>query len=93
WSTGVLLSDLFAIYQRGTITPVKGQFSDYLAWAREQDHQQSNAYWQRYLQNMESPTRLVESFGSSDSLESKYNRFNDDYSQETVGEWLPKLSA
>ncbi|MBY7731497.1 amino acid adenylation domain-containing protein [Vibrio splendidus] len=97
WSTGVLLSDLFALYQGRSIAPVKGEFSDYLAWIQNQDNQQSNDYWQRYLQDMESPTRLAESYGQSnsempDSKVSSFQRYNDDYSQEVISEWLPKLN-
>lgn len=96
WSTGVLLSDLFALYKDHTVAPVKGEFADYLSWIQNQDSQQSNQYWQRYLQNMESPTRLVECFGKpnaevSDSNVSSFHRHNDDYSSETISEWLPKL--
>ncbi|MFA0551182.1 amino acid adenylation domain-containing protein [Vibrio lentus] len=97
WSTGVLLSDLFALYQGRAITPVKGEFSDYLAWTQRQDKSQSNEYWQNYLQGMESPTRLAESFGqskpeASDPKVSSFHRYNDDYSSEVISEWLPKLN-
>ena len=96
WSTGVLLSDLFALYKGHIVAPVKGEFADYLSWIQNQDSQQSNQYWQRYLKNMESPTRLVESFGKpnaevTDSNVSSFHRYNDDYSSETISEWLPKL--
>ncbi len=46
----------------------QGEFSDYLAWIQNQDNHQSNDYWQRYLQDMESPTRLA---GSSDNQSSE----------------------
>ncbi|MCF7505109.1 non-ribosomal peptide synthetase [Vibrio sp. L3-7] len=92
WSTGVLLSDLFALYHGRSIAPVKAEFSDYLAWTQRQDKNQSNEYWQRYLQDMESPTRLAESFGNSDTSESNFQRYNDDFSQETISQWLPKLN-
>ncbi|WP_394251542.1 amino acid adenylation domain-containing protein [Vibrio profundi] len=92
WSTGVLLSDLFAQYHGRTLTAVKAEFSDYLAWVEKQDTELSNEYWQRYLQGIESPTRLAESYGKSAVVEPKFVRHNDDFSKEVIGSWLPKLN-
>ncbi|WP_417218114.1 amino acid adenylation domain-containing protein, partial [Alcanivorax sp.] len=64
WSTGVLLSELMALYHGKTLPAAPKGYADYLGWLQQQDSGATREFWQQYLSPVQMPTRLVESVGT-----------------------------
>jgi amino acid adenylation domain-containing protein/thioester reductase-like protein len=63
WSTALILKQVLDSYQalsQSQITPLKPSrpYGDYVAWLRQQDLSQAEAYWQKTLQGFTVPTPL-----------------------------------
>lgn len=95
WSTGVLLSELFALYQQNTLPPVQHDFSDYLGWVAEQEAEKSTQYWQTYLAKIEAPTHLAVLYGNNANDDTKSDRghirYNLDIEPTTLTLWQSTL--
>ncbi len=92
WSTGVLLSELFAHYQNMSLPVVSHDFSDYLEWVVQQEPESAQEYWRGYLNGVEAPTMLVEQYGSNtDKL--GHVRHNVDFSAEVLSGWQSQLKS
>ncbi|NOI80256.1 amino acid adenylation domain-containing protein [Vibrio tubiashii] len=90
WSTGVLLSELFAHYQNMSLPVVSHDFADYLEWVVQQEPESAQEYWRGYLSGVEAPTMLVEQYGSNtDKL--GHVRHNVDFSAELLSSWQSQL--
>lgn len=64
WSLQQVFRDFFTIYHSLlTAAPLppkpRAQFSDYLAWLREQKASQAEHFWQEYMQDVTEPTLLT----------------------------------
>ena len=66
WSTGVLLSELMALYHDKTLPAAPKGYADYLGWLQQQDRGATREFWQQYLSPVQMPTRLVEAVGTPD---------------------------
>ena len=66
WSTGVLLSELMALYHGKTLPAAPKGYADYLGWLQQQDRGATREFWQQYLSPVQMPTRLVEAVGTPD---------------------------
>ncbi|WP_333004516.1 amino acid adenylation domain-containing protein [Vibrio coralliilyticus] len=92
WSTGVLLSELFAHYQNMSLPVVSHDFADYLEWVVQQEPESAQEYWCGYLNGVEAPTMLVEQYGSNtDKL--GHVRHNVDFSAEVLSGWQSQLKS
>ncbi|ERB65996.1 hypothetical protein N779_07290 [Vibrio coralliilyticus OCN008] len=92
WSTGVLLSELFAHYQNMSLPVVSHDFADYLEWVVQQEPESAQEYWRGYLNGVEAPTMLVEQYGSNtDKL--GHVRHNVDFSAEVLSGWQSQLKS
>ncbi|MDC5705048.1 non-ribosomal peptide synthetase [Vibrio europaeus] len=92
WSTGVLLSELFAHYQNMSLPVVSHDFADYLEWVVQQEPESAQEYWREYLNGVEAPTMLVEQYGShTDKL--GHVRHNVDFSAEVLSSWQSQLKS
>ncbi|MCV2401573.1 amino acid adenylation domain-containing protein [Marinomonas sp. C2222] len=97
WSTGVLLSELFSLYQGTQLPKIHHDFSNYLDWVADQDAKNSVDYWQSYLANIEAPTHLANLYGRKNSnvtaLESDQGhvRYNLDIETPTLSLWQAAL--
>lgn len=92
WSTGVLLSELFAHYQNMSLPVVSHDFADYLEWVVQQEPESAQEYWRGYLNGVEAPTILVEQYGSNtDKL--GHVRHNVDFSAEVLSGWQSQLKS
>ena len=92
WSTGVLLSELFAHYQNMSLPVVSHDFADYLEWVVQQDPASAQQYWRGYLNGVEAPTMLVEQYGSSTDRQG-HVRHNVDYSAKVLSDWQSQLKS
>ena len=66
WSTGVLLTELMALYHGHSLPAAPKEYGVYLRWLQQQDRDATRAFWQDYLAPLQAPTRLVESVGSKE---------------------------
>ncbi|MEQ3725036.1 amino acid adenylation domain-containing protein [Alcanivorax sp.] len=66
WSTGVLLTELMALYHGKTLPAAPKSYADYLGWLQQQDRGVTREFWQQYLSPVQVPTRLVEAVGTPD---------------------------
>ncbi|MGJ3256511.1 MAG: amino acid adenylation domain-containing protein, partial [Alcanivorax sp.] len=64
WSTGILLTELMALYHGQSLPTLPRHYGDYLRWLQQQDRDATRAFWQDYLSPVQAPTRLVEAVGS-----------------------------
>ncbi len=64
WSTGILLSELMALYHGETLPAAPKGYADYLGWLQQQDRGATREFWQQYLSPVQMPTRLVEAVGT-----------------------------
>ena len=64
WSTGVLLTELMALYHGKTLPAAPKRYADYLGWLKQQDRGATREFWQQYLSPVQVPTRLVEAVGT-----------------------------
>ena len=69
WSTGVMLTELLALYHQMPLPPAPLQYVDYLHWLHRQDRAATQAFWQEYLAPVQAPTRLVDAVGTSEKGE------------------------
>ena len=65
WSTGVLLTELMALYHGKDLPAAPKGYEDYLCWLQQQERDASLEFWQDYLSPVQAPTRLVEAVGTS----------------------------
>ncbi|GAA5644434.1 non-ribosomal peptide synthetase [Vibrio proteolyticus] len=89
WSTGVLLGELFGLYQGKALPAVQHQFGDYLQWVSQQPPQKAAEYWQQYLSAVEAPTKLADGYGHGQ--EQGHVRFNLDIDNHTLNQWQHSL--
>ncbi|WP_046962066.1 non-ribosomal peptide synthetase [Alcanivorax sp. NBRC 101098] len=66
WSTGLLLTELMALYHGKTLAAMTKSYADYLAWLQQQDRAVTRAFWQQYLSPVQLPTRLVDAVGTGE---------------------------
>lgn len=85
WSTGILLGELFSLYQGKDLPIVQHQFADYLQWISRQSSEKAKEYWKHYLNDVEEPTRLAELYGHGGAQ--GYVRFNLDIGSQTLSQW------
>ncbi|MGO3343837.1 MAG: amino acid adenylation domain-containing protein [Marinomonas sp.] len=90
WSTGILLNELFALYQGHSLPRVQQDFSDYLAWVSQQKDTQSEQYWRESLNKVDAPTLLADLYGQAQSSQG-YIRSNVDIDVTTLATWQSKL--
>jgi amino acid adenylation domain-containing protein/thioester reductase-like protein/non-ribosomal peptide synthase protein (TIGR01720 family) len=63
WSVSLLLKEVFVLYEafcRGQVLPLDSPrpYRDYIAWLRQQDLTQAEAFWQQALKGVTAPTPL-----------------------------------
>ncbi|WP_394211426.1 amino acid adenylation domain-containing protein [Enterovibrio calviensis] len=107
WSTGTLLSELFALYFGDVLPPVTSHFEDYLRWVVAQDPATTEAYWEGYLSTLDAPTLLANAMANTvsrngnnnnshvggENKDGGYLRHNVDVNAQTVSAWQRTLNA
>ncbi|HKV40996.1 MAG TPA: amino acid adenylation domain-containing protein [Blastocatellia bacterium] len=63
WSVGIIAQELFALYSaavNGTAPTLeyRGPYAGYISWLGTRDDGESEIFWTRYLEGLDSPTRL-----------------------------------
>lgn len=91
WSTGILLNELFALYQGHSLPHVQQDFSDYLEWVSRQQDTQAEQYWRESLNKIDTPTLLADLYGQAQSSQG-YIRSNIDIDSNTLATWQSKLN-
>ncbi|MCG8392483.1 MAG: condensation domain-containing protein, partial [Pseudomonadales bacterium] len=66
WSTGVLLTELMALYHGHGLPAAPKGYGDYLRWLQQQDSDTTRTFWQQYIAPVQAPTRLVEAVGTAE---------------------------
>ncbi|MED5388282.1 MAG: amino acid adenylation domain-containing protein, partial [Pseudomonadota bacterium] len=66
WSTGVLLTELLALYHGQSLPAAPKEYGVYLRWLQQQDRAATRTFWQNYLAPLQAPTRLVDAVGATE---------------------------
>ncbi|MEH2051410.1 condensation domain-containing protein [Nostoc sp.] len=81
WSNAIILKQVFALYEafcQGETIQLKSSrpYRDYIAWLKQQDLSQAEAFWRRFLQRLKAPTPLMidRSASNLSSVEAGYDQ-------------------
>jgi amino acid adenylation domain-containing protein/non-ribosomal peptide synthase protein (TIGR01720 family) len=58
WCLSILLSEVFALYQGGTLPPPPRPYRDYIAWLAQRDEAGAEGFWRERLRGFTEPTPL-----------------------------------
>ncbi|NEU75585.1 hypothetical protein PI95_024260 [Hassallia byssoidea VB512170] len=83
WSNAIILKQVFALYeafchaQSIQLEPSR-PYRDYIAWLKQQDLFQAEAFWRRFLQRLKAPTPLLidRSANNLSSVEAGYGQIH-----------------
>ncbi|SFJ91392.1 condensation domain-containing protein, partial [Thermoflavimicrobium dichotomicum] len=94
WCVGILLSDLFEMYQRSLhhqpLPQVKAiPYSTYIRWLEEQDEEEAYAYWKEYLQGYDQVVEIPfkNTKPSSEAVHESYTFYFDEELTERLSQF------